>query len=419
MKHTYKLTVLAASIGLFSSAPSVMAEDAFFEALTGGKVSFSARARYEGVEQDGKKDADAFTVRTTLGYTTGDFHGFKLSAEIEDISDLGQDDYNDTVHSAHADRAVIADPENTEINQAYLQYNGFDTEFKLGRQEITYRKAPFHRFVGNVLWRQNHQSYDGLTVSNNSFENTQISYAYINKQNTIFGDDKETAVIKDGQIDMDTHLVNIQYSGLSFGKLEGYGYFLDYDDNATASSKTIGARLSGGVPLSEDFKLIYTAEIANQNDYKDGTMDDQNYYLAEVGGKYKGWLAKVSYEMQEGDGTDSFATPFGTNHAFQGWGDMFLATPKEGLEDIYVTVVGNVLGAKVVAVYHDFETDKGSLDAGSEFDILVQKTFKEHYTLGVKYADYNGDGEFNDAQTIAKNKRVDTEKFWVYGQVKF
>ncbi|NOQ81865.1 MAG: hypothetical protein GQ548_04995 [Methylophaga sp.] len=409
-----KLTWLAATIGALLTVPTVtMAEDDFFEALSGGKVSFSARARYESVEQDGKKDADAFTIRTTLGYKTGQFHGFSASAEIEDISDLGQDDYNDKVHTNHADRAVIADPENTEVNQAYLQYNGFDTEFKLGRQEITYRGAPFHRFIGNVLWRQNHQSFDAFSLTNTSFENTKISYAYINKQNTILGDDKNDAIgfIKDGQIDMDTHLVNIQYSGLSFGKLEGYGYFIDYDDKPAASSQTLGLRLSGAKAVSDDFKVVYTAEYANQNDYDDGTMDDQNYYLAELGGKYKGWLAKVSYEMQEGDGTDSFNTPFGTNHAYQGWADMFLTTPSEGLEDIYFTVVGKVLGAKVVAVYHDFETDKGSLDAGNEFDILAQKTFKEHYTVGVKYSDYNGDSEYAS--------KVDTEKFWLYGQVKF
>jgi len=409
-QNNMKLTVVAASIALFTSAPSVMADDAFFEALSGGKVSFSARARYEAVDQEGKKDADAATLRTTLGYKTGQFHGFSAFAEIEDISDLGQDDYNDTINGK-ADYAVIADPENTEVNQAYLQYNGFDTEFKLGRQELTYRKAPFHRFIGNVLWRQNHQSYEGLSLTNSSLANTQINYAYINRQNTIFGDDKEVGTfIKDGQIDMSTHLVNVQYSGLSFGKLEGYGYFIDYDDKPAASSQTLGIRLSGGVPVSDAFKLIYTAEFANQNDYKDGTMDDQNYYLAELGGKYKGWLAKASYEMQQGDGTDSFKTPFGTNHAFQGWADKFLSTPAQGLEDMYFTVVGKVLGAKVVAVYHDFETDKGGLDVGTEFDILAQKTFKEHYTVGAKYADFNADSDFGGA---------DTEKFWLYGQVKF
>ncbi len=411
-----KLAWLAASIGAIVSLPSTaMAEDAFFEALTGGKVSFSARARYETVDQDNAlKDADAFTLRTTLGYKTGSFHGFSAFAEVEDVSDLGSDDYNSTTNGEGA-YSVIADPDGTEVNQAYLQYNGFDTEVKFGRQEITYRNAPFHRFVGNVLWRQNHQSFDALSFSNTSFADTTINYAYIDEVHTIFGDDRDAGIIKGGDIDLDAHLINVQYTGLSVGKLQAYGYFLDYNDNEAASSQTLGLRFNGGQAVNDDWKVIYTAEYANQDDYQDGTMDDQNYFLGEVGAKYKGWLAKLSYELQQGDGTDSFKTPLGTNHAFQGWADMFLTTPAQGLQDTYVTVVGKVLGVKVVAVYHDFETDKGSLDAGNEIDLLVQKTFKKHYTVGMKYSDYNADSEY----TAVNSKSVDTEKFWLFGQVKF
>jgi len=408
------MTMLASAISSLILIPTaVHAEDAFFEALSGGKVSFSARVRYETVDQDNAlKDADAFTIRTTLGYKTGDFHGFSAFAEVEDVSDLNdEDDYEAFPQNGAKTHSVIADPDGTEVNQAYLQYNGFDTEVKFGRQEITYRKAPFHRFIGNVLWRQNHQSFDAFSLSNTHIADTTFNYAYVDEIHTIFGDDLDAGIIKDGDIDINAHLVNVQYSGLSIGKLEGYGYFLDYKDNDQSSSETIGLRFNGAQALNDDWKVIYTAEFANQDEYKGRDMDDQNYYLGEIGAKYKGWLAKVSYELQEGDGDDSFRTPLGTNHAFQGWADMFLNTPTQGLEDIYVTVVGNVLGAKVVAVYHDFETDKGSDDAGDEFDLLVQKTFKKHYTLGAKYSDYNADSEY--AAT------VDTEKFWVFGQVKF
>ncbi len=415
MKHL-KLVILPVLINALLISSAAQAEDTFYDALSSGEVSFSARARYESVEQDNAlKDADAFTVRTTLGYETGLFHGFSAFAEFEDVSDIGSDNYNSKTNGK-TEYSVIADPDGTEVNQAYLQYSGFNTEFRLGRQEITYRKAPFHRFVGTVLWRQNHQSHDAFSLSNTSLDNTTINYAYIDKTHTIFGDDFDKApLIKDGEIDLNAHLVNVQYTGLDIAKLEGYGYFLDYNDKESISSQTLGLRFSGAKPLNDDVKVIYTAEFANQDDYKGGTMADQNYYLAEIGGKYNGWLAKLSYEMQEGDGTDSFKTPLGTNHAFQGWADMFLSTPTEGLEDIYFTVIGKMFGAKLVAVYHDFETDKGGLDAGNELDILVQKTFKEHYTLGVKYSDYNADDDYSAVNA----KSVDTEKFWLYGQVKF
>ncbi|OUR65096.1 hypothetical protein A9Q79_03960 [Methylophaga sp. 42_25_T18] len=410
-KKVASMAVLTAAIGSLVSIPSVFAEDSFYEALSGGDVSFSARVRYESVEQDNAlKDADAITVRTTLGYKTAAFHGFSGFIEVQDVSDLGSDNYNSTTNG-ESSYSTIADPDSTEVNQAYLQYNGFDTEFKFGRQEITDRKAPFHRFVGNVLWRQNHQEYDAFSLSNTSLTNTTIKYALVNEVHTIFGDDRNAGIIKDGDIDLDAHLINVQYNGLSVGKLEGYGYFLDYNDAEATSSQTFGLRLTGSQAINDDWKVIYTAEFANQDDYKDGTMDDQSYYLGELGAKYKGWLAKVSYELQEGNGTDSFKTPLGTNHPYQGWADQFLSTPATGLEDIYVTVVGKIMGVKLVAIYHDFETDKGSKNAGDEFDVLLTKTFKKHYTLGAKYADY-------DAGDASVGK-VDTEKFWLFGQVKF
>src|SRR5690554_5792900 len=411
--YTYSATTLMASlIGALPITVAAAEKDSFMEALTGGKVSFSARARYESVKQDNDlKDADAFTVRSTLGYETGRLNGFGAFVEFENVTDLGGDNYNSTTNGK-TEYSVVADPDGTEVNQAYLSYQGFDTVVKFGRQQITYRDAPFHRYIGNVLWRQNHQTFDAFSIQNTALPDTRLSYAFINKINTIFGDDRDFGIIKNGVIDVKAHLINAQYSGLPFGKLEGYGYLLEYEDAETTSSKTIGLRLNGEPAINDAWNLVYTAEYARQSDYKSGVMDSQDYYLAELGAKYKGWMAKLSYEVQEGDGTYSFNTPLGTNHAFQGWADQFLTTPAQGLKDTYLTVVGNVFwDARLIVSYHDFETDTDSLDAGNELNIALEKTFNQHYMVGVKYADYKADNEFPSL--------VDTEKFWVYGQVKF
>jgi hypothetical protein len=414
LKKVSALLLLASGSSLLLSAPAVQAEDDFIKALSGGKVSFSANVRYEGVEQDNaRKDADALTVRSTLGYATGDFHGFSGFVEIEDVSDIGSPKHDSTTNNETA-YSVVADPEGTEVNQGYLQYKNSGNEFKLGRQEIFFRGTPFHRFVGNVVWRQNHQSFDAFRYQNTAYENTTFNYAYIDKVRTIFGADRTAGLIKNGVIDMDSHLFNLQYSGLGIGKLEAYSYLLDYQDapdNNANSTATYGLRLNGSQKITPDFAAIYTAEYATQDDYADGEMDRQDYQLFELGGKYKGWLAKVSYELQEGDGTYSFKTPLGTNHAFQGWADQFLTTPDQGLQDLSFTVVGKVMGAKLIAVYHDFETDKDSLDAGSEVDLWLQKSFNKNYTLAVKYADYRADSEFTS--------KVDTKKLWLFGTIKF
>ena len=216
---TYTATTLMASfIGTFSMTAAAAEQDSFIEALTGGKVSFSARARYESVEQDNDlKDADAFTVRSTLGYETGRLNGFGAFLEFENVTDLGGDNYNSTTNG-ETEYSVVADPDGTEVNQAYLSYQGFDTVAKFGRQQITYRDAPFHRYIGNVLWRQNHQTFDAFSIQNTSLPDTRLSYAFVNKINTIFGDDRDAGIIRNGVIDVEAHLLNAQYSGLPFGK---------------------------------------------------------------------------------------------------------------------------------------------------------------------------------------------------------
>ena len=77
-KNQKSLLVFAIGSVLASAATPVLSMT-FTEALTGGKVSLDVRYRYEFVDQDNPLDqAHASTVRTRLGYRTGDFKGFAL-----------------------------------------------------------------------------------------------------------------------------------------------------------------------------------------------------------------------------------------------------------------------------------------------------------------------------------------------------
>jgi methenyltetrahydromethanopterin cyclohydrolase len=85
-----------------------------------------------------------------------------------------------------------------------------------------------------------------------------------------------------------------------------------------------------------------------------------------------------------------------------------LVTPVAGLEDTYLDVTADALGMTWKAVYHEFNSDKGNIDYGNEVDVMVSKAFGKHYVLGVKYATYDADA-FS----------VDTDKFWLWGELKF
>ena len=241
-------------------------EDNFITALTGGKVHFSARYRFEHVDDDARpggsslKDADASTIRTSLGYETGLFYGFGARLDLENVTEVGSDDFNDG-SNGKTEFATIIDPSGTEVDQAYLSYAGIpDTILKGGRQYITYRKAPFHRYIGTILWRQNWQTFDAFSAENKSLPDTIISYAYVWNVNRIFGEDATSPL---DNFDSDSHFINIKYNKIPYANLEGYAYLLDFDNAAGFSTDTFGVRLTGAYPLTEKVKAIYTSEYAD------------------------------------------------------------------------------------------------------------------------------------------------------------
>lgn len=391
---------LSAAIALSIAASLAQAEDAPLIAPELGKITLDTRLRYEDVNDDSAaKDAEALTLRVRLGYLTPDFAGFKAFAEVESTTPLGDRDYkNGTGHGAGY--SVIADPDNNELNRGWISYSGFDnTQIKLGRQRIILDNA---RFVGNVGWRQNEQTYDALTIVNTSIEDTQIVVGYVDNVKTILGTNVEA----------DVPVVNVKYSGLPFGDISAYGYFIDYDDSTIADRDTIGLRFNGSTAVSDSVKVLYTAEYAQQEiDRAAASDEDLDYYLIEGGLSFAGITAKISHEVQEGNNGASFKTPLGTNHAFNGWADQFLATPGDGLEDTFLTLSTNVAGVKLAAVYHEFEAEDSSIDYGDELDFVAVKKFNKNYKVLVKYATYSrGD---------AASGKSDKDKFWIQGEMTF
>ena len=230
-------------ITVFSSQPVIS------DATDNGKLHFSIRYRYEHVNDDrlsgagtSLKHANASTLRTFLGYETGDFHGFSATLDLENVTEIGIDGFNDGSNGM-TEFATVVDPSGTEVDQAFLNYTGIaGTSLKLGRQYITYRKAPFHRYIGTILWRQNWQTFDAFTINNRTLPDTRINYAYVWNVNRIFGEDAPEPL---SDFDSNSHLINIQYSGLSLGNLEAYGYLLDFDNATGFSTRTYGVRFHG------------------------------------------------------------------------------------------------------------------------------------------------------------------------------
>ncbi len=415
VKNIHILALASASFLLVPLAQAEVGHN-FTEALTGGKASVDMRLRMENVSQESKPDdASALTLRTRLGYLTGDYEGFKAFGEMTHTAAIENNDYlvpKGPGTNGKTNYPVVADPEISRLNQAWVSYTGVaDTLFKVGRQRI---KIDNDRFVGNVGWRQTEQVYDALVIANSSLPDTTIIYGFVSRAYTIFGSDAQSQ----------SHVVNVSYNGLSFGKITGYAYLLDLlkdggaadtsstNKNALVDSQTLGLSFVGKQPLSDSFNLLYNLEFAQQSEYADSTAAvDNTYTKLELGGSFMGVTAKIGQEKlgSNGDGTYGFQTPLATKHAFNGWADKFLVTPQKGLVDNYFSIGGKPMGIKLLAVYHTFTTDNGGDDLGKELNLLAAKKFGKNYSVGLKYANYTDD-------TVAAD---DVNKVWLWGQVKF
>lgn len=368
------------------------------DAISEGKFLFDVLARYEYANSDAFRHSNAPTVRTRFGYQTAPIHGFTGLLEFENISILGSENNFNQAGLSGTGRTPIADPETTEVNQAWIAYNNFQTTAKFGRQRV---KLDNDRFVGNVGWRQNEQTFDAVTLQNTSLPDTTLTYGYIFNVNRIFGDSHPA-----GDLETETHVFNGSYDGFSFGKITPYAYLLDLDSAPALSSDTFGLSFAGDYTFDNapESKITYRAEYAHQIDAAANPTDyGTDYYTLQGGAVCGRYNAGAGYEVLGSDNGVGFSTPLATLHAFNGWADTFLATPGNGLRDVYGWV-GMTLpyNFPLKVLYHDFRSDVGSVDYGNEWDAVISKKLGDHWTGLVKYARYDG-----------KPPYFDTERLWI------
>lgn len=373
-------------------------------AIGESKLILDTRLRLEDVDQDPMtQDAEALTLRARLGFETGKAWNTSLLAEGEFVWPL-KSDYNSTTNG-NTQYPTVADPESHEVNRLQLTNTSLpQTTVTLGRQRIN---LDDQRFVGNVGWRQNEQTFDSLRIVNKSVTNLTIDVAYVDQVNRVFGKDSPQ-----GRYNGDSFLANVGYQ-FPIGKLTAFGYWLEFDPIAGVpaaagdSSQTFGLRFAGDRAVGK-VKLAYAASYADQQEYGENPVTfDNDYYLLELTATYRQYSLGAGIESLGGDGVKGFTTPLATLHKFQGWADKFLTTPANGIEDKYVNAgfafkgVGPLDTLSALASYHDYDAERTSASYGSEIDVQLQAKW-QRFTGLLKYADYSTDGLFTD-----------TTKFWV------
>lgn len=402
-----KLKIISASIFMATISPITIADtQTFTEAVSGGEASVVFRLRHESVSQDNPlKDAQALTLRSSLQYDTSSYKNFSATLQVEDVRIIaGLNDYSVPPTGFEPGvYSVIADPETTEVSQSFIQYKNSALDIKFGRQIINYDNQ---RFIGAVGWRQDGQVFDALTINVKANEKLKLAYNFIAQRNRIFADSAD--------IDSKDHLFHGTYAS-PIGELVAYSYLLEVDQALNNSLDTFGLRLSGTRKLGKkSINTSYIAEFATQKSTTGSNSFDATYSIIEGGISFPLVTAKLGYEVLGSDSGDyGFATPLATVHAFNGWADIFLATPTQGLEDIYLKLSGKLFGGTLTAIAHDYSANKTSStirDLGHEFNLQFVRPVADHYTLGIKYANYNA-GDLS--------AKPDTEKLALWFQASF
>ena len=395
--------MLSLLFAAFAALPAAADDAADF--LRDGKANLDLRYRFENVEQDDKPEsADASTLRLRLDLASGEVAGLSGLLEIDHVEAIGTANYDDT-RNGRAEYPVIADPQGTDLNQAWLQYRGpKDTVLKLGRQKIAIGNE---RFVGPVGWRQNEQGFDAVRLDTRALPGASVTYAWLDRVLRVFGPDEGAPP---AELASDSHLLDARITSLPLGVLAVYGYHLDFRNAPQLSADTVGARYEGERSLPDDVRFGWAIEYARQRDAGDNAAEvDAHYQLVELKLAFPVMGITVGRELLSGERgsfdaaeNPAFQTPLATLHPFQGWADKFTTTPSAGIEDVYLGASVKVAGWKGQLAWHEFEAEATDAQYGSELDVVVSRRFRDRYELLAKYAYYRADELF-----------ADTGKFWL------
>lgn len=385
MTRTAALALILAVVPAAAQAQTADADARFL---------FETRLRSETVDQQGFMErAHALTLRTRLGWRSPTTHGLQWLIEGEGVAVL-DDRYSAPVDPVPG-RPAVADGETVELNRAQLRWTGLpDTEVTVGRQRLIVGNS---RFVGNVGWRQNEQTFDAVRLSTTALKPVAITWVFADRVQRPLGHEHPQGVWRG-----DIHLLQAE-ADTPVGRLGGFGLAVDLDNAPAQSSTTVGARLAGSRPVTGDLSLTWAGEYAVQTDAGANPADySLDFQAAAVGVQTPRWSVGAGYERFDGDGVSGFQTPLGTGHGFLGWSDVITTTPAFGVRDLFlrghvgVPAWGRTL--RLAAEAHAFHDADGDFELGRELDLSATLPIDAHWSVELKAARFEGDHPaFGDA----------------------
>jgi Alginate export len=378
-----------------TAKPSAL--DQALDAIIGGKPILDVNLRWENAKADTFQTSNALTVRTRLGYQTKPLYGVSGLLEFENTATPLPSGYFDGVEGNDTRQTIVADPEVTAANRFWLDFQKPEwagLKLKTGRQRV---KLDDDRWVGNVGWRQNEQTYDAVRLQTDlGVDELVAQYIFAWEVNRIFGDqgppDRRDFGTK-------THLMNLSYDASEELRAVAFVYMIDANDPFAAfGSNSFGMRLTGTVPISNSLDATYQASYAYQRDASGNPTDyDAHYYMLEGAAKLEstGTLA-VGYEVLGSDnGVAVVVTPYATAHKFNGFADVFLDNGgPRGLRDLYVSLTPSLSAISenlsFSFTFHQFYDDKAGDNLGQEYDLVTTYQLNRYISFLYKFGYFDG-----------------------------
>ena len=147
---------------------------------------------------------------------------------------------------------------------------------------------------------------------------------------------------------------------------------MDYETPAAARAAALGECGAGcSVVLTFNRCGAYAADqdAGSRAESYDLAASARQAALAECAscGRYRGTTVRAGWERLGGSpARGQFNTPLATLHPFNGWADKFLVTPADGLDDLYVRMIGDAGRVRWTVSYHDFSAATGNARHGRE-----------------------------------------------------
>ncbi|MFT5547160.1 MAG: hypothetical protein ACI832_002853 [Rheinheimera aquimaris] len=385
---------LACSVTAISAPVYASLNEKLSSAIKQSAVSAQFRYRLEHVEQENAlDDAIASTLRSRLTVNTGKFDNFSAMVQLDNVSVLGNDNYNST-YNGKTNYSLVADPKGTDINQALLSYqNKQGTSFSAGRQLVNHANQ---RFLGGVGWRQNEQTLDGYRLQQSAGSTLTLEIGHYYNVNRIFGP-KGAAADQHGSF----NTLTAHWQASTGHKFLVFAYDFEFDNWASRSSRTLGIDYQG--KLTALPQLSWHLSLAQQDDAHNASQAfSHNYHRFSFSWTLDNLTLQAGQERLAGDGQSAFQTPLATLHAFSGFADMFLNTPDNGLRDNWLEAKTKLNGVALSLAYHRFDSDLGSAKYGDEWNASAGYNLNSQLSGMLKLAHYNAD-----------SFAVDTTKVWL------